>query len=559
MAPGMQEPTKSTHFIRNIVIDDLDSGKHASIVTRFPPEPNGFLHIGHAKSICLNFGLADEFGGRTHLRFDDTNPLKENEDFAQSIMNDVRWLGFEWDALHHASDYFDQLYDWALHLIDEGLAYVDSQDAETIRAQRGTLTEPGTNSPYRERTAAENRDLFARMKAGEFDDGEHVLRAKIDMASGNINLRDPVLYRIINAPHHRTGDTWHIYPMYDWAHGQSDAIESITHSLCTLEFEDHRPLYEWYLAHIPAPSQPRQIEFARGNLNYTVMSKRRLRQLVEEGHVNGWDDPRMPTIAGLRRRGYTPESIRAFWGEMGVSKSESIIDMGVLENAIRNDLNDRAPRAMAVLDPVKVVLLNYPEGEEEYLEAAVHPKDESMGTRQVPLSRELWIERHDFMEDPPRKYFRLKPGGEVRLRNAFIIRCVDVVKNSAGEVVELHCEFDPDTRSGMPGANRKVKGTIHWVSAPHAVAAEVRLYDRLFNVANPLADKDTDYLEHLNPDSLTVIDCAWVEPAALDAGGQGCCQFERNGYFTLDEDSTEEKPVFNRTVTLRDTWAKLSR
>lgn len=559
MAPGMQEPTKSTHFIRNIVIDDLDSGKHASIVTRFPPEPNGFLHIGHAKSICLNFGLADEFGGRTHLRFDDTNPLKENEVFAQSIMNDVRWLGFEWDALHHASDYFDQLYDWALHLIDEGLAYVDSQDAETIRAQRGTLTEPGTNSPYRERTAAENRDLFARMKAGEFDDGEHVLRAKIDMASGNINLRDPVLYRIINAPHHRTGDTWHIYPMYDWAHGQSDAIESITHSLCTLEFEDHRPLYEWYLAHIPAPSQPRQIEFARGNLNYTVMSKRRLRQLVEEGHVNGWDDPRMPTIAGLRRRGYTPESIRAFWGEMGVSKSESIIDMGVLENAIRNDLNDRAPRAMAVLDPVKVVLLNYPEGEEEYLEAAVHPKDESMGTRQVPLSRELWIERHDFMEDPPRKYFRLKPGGEVRLRNAFIIRCVDVVKNSAGEVVELHCEFDPDTRSGMPGANRKVKGTIHWVSAPHAVAAEVRLYDRLFNVANPLADKDTDYLEHLNPDSLTVIDCAWVEPAALDAGGQGCCQFERNGYFTLDEDSTEEKPVFNRTVTLRDTWAKLSR
>ncbi len=554
----MEEPTKSTHFIRNIVIDDLDSGKHESIVTRFPPEPNGFLHIGHAKSICLNFGLADEFGGRTHLRFDDTNPLKENEDFAQSIMNDVRWLGFEWDALHHASDYFDQLYAWALHLVDEGLAYVDSQDADTIRAQRGTLTEPGINSPYRDRPTAENRDLFERMAAGEFADGEHVLRAKIDMASGNINLRDPVLYRIINAPHHRTGDTWHIYPMYDWAHGQSDAIEQITHSLCTLEFEDHRPLYEWYLAHIPAPSQPRQIEFARGNLNYTVMSKRRLRQLVEEGHVDGWDDPRMPTLAGLRRRGYTPESIRAFWGEMGVSKSESIIDMGVLENAIRNDLNDRAPRAMAVLDPIKVVLLNYPEGEEEFLEAALHPKDESMGTRQVPLSRELWIERHDFMEDPPRKYFRLKPDGEVRLRNAFIIKCVDVIKNDAGEVTELQCEFDPDTRSGMPGANRKVKGTIHWVSAKHAVAAEVRLYDRLFNVANPLADKDTDYLAHLNPDSLTVIDTAWVEPAALEGDGPAYRQFERNGYFIPDEkDSTADKPVFNRTVTLRDTWAKV--
>ncbi|KAA9129584.1 glutamine--tRNA ligase/YqeY domain fusion protein [Marinihelvus fidelis] len=555
----MEQPTQNTNFIRNIVIDDLDSGKHESIVTRFPPEPNGFLHIGHAKSICLNFGLADEFGGRTHLRFDDTNPLKENEDFAQSIMNDVRWLGFEWDALHHASDYFGQLYEWALHLIDEGLAYVDSQDADTIRAQRGTLTEPGTHSPYRDRPVAENRNLFERMAAGEFADGEHVLRAKIDMAAGNINLRDPVLYRIINAAHHRTGDTWHIYPMYDWAHGQSDSLEHITHSLCTLEFEDHRPLYEWYLKHIPAPSQPRQIEFARGNLNYTVMSKRKLRQLVEEDHVNGWDDPRMPTIAGLRRRGYTPESIRAFWGEMGVSKSESIIDMGVLENAIRNDLNDRAPRAMAVLDPIKVVLLNYPEGEEEFLEAALHPKDESMGTRQVPLSRELWIERHDFMEEPPRKYFRLKPDGEVRLRNAFIIKCVDVIKNDAGEVTELHCEFDPDTRSGMPGANRKVKGTIHWVSAKHAVAAEVRLYDRLFNVPNPLADKDTDFLEHLNPESLTVIDTAWVEPAALEGGGPAYRQFERNGYFTPDDDSTAEKPVFNRTVTLRDTWAKLSR
>ncbi|MBT8061485.1 MAG: glutamine--tRNA ligase/YqeY domain fusion protein, partial [Gammaproteobacteria bacterium] len=458
------EQVTTTNFIRNIVIDDLESGKHETIVTRFPPEPNGHLHIGHAKSICLNFGLASEFGGRTNLRFDDTNPLKESEDYAQAIMNDVRWLGFKWHELRHASDYFGQLYEWALHLVENGQAYVDSQDADTIRSQRGSLTEPGQESPYRTRSIEENRDLFTRMQAGEFENGAHVLRAKIDMAAPNINLRDPVLYRILHAAHHRTGDEWCIYPMYDWAHGQSDAIEGITHSLCTLEFEDHRPLYEWFLENIPAPSSPRQIEFARGNLDYTVMSKRRLKQLVDAEHVSGWDDPRMPTIAGLRRRGYTPQSIRAFWGEMGVSKSESIIEMGVLENAIRNDLNERAPRGMAVLEPLKLILSNYPEGESEFIEAAVHPQNEAMGSRRVPLSRELWIERGDFMEDPPRKFFRLKPGGEVRLRNAFIIRCDEVIRDDAGDVIELHCSFDPESRSGLPGAKRKVKGTIHWVS-----------------------------------------------------------------------------------------------
>ncbi|MDX1460534.1 MAG: glutamine--tRNA ligase/YqeY domain fusion protein [Xanthomonadales bacterium] len=551
------ESVTPTNFIRKIVLDDIESGKHAEVVTRFPPEPNGHLHIGHAKAICLNFGLTREFGGRTNLRFDDTNPLKESEDYAQAIMNDVRWLGFEWDELRHASDYFGQLYEWALHLVDQGLAYVDSQDSETIRKQRGTLTEPGVESPYRDRSVEENRELFERMKAGEFENGAHVLRAKIDMAAGNINLRDPVLYRILHAPHHRTGDEWCIYPMYDWAHGQSDAIEGITHSLCTLEFEDHRPLYEWFLEHIPAPSKPRQIEFARGNLDFTVMSKRKLLQLVDEGHVSGWDDPRMPTLAGLRRRGYTPESIRAFWGEMGISKSESIIEMGVLENAIRNDLNERAPRGMAVLDPLKLVLSNFPEGETEWIEAAVHPQNADMGTRRVPLTRELWVERGDFMEDPPRKFFRLKPGGEVRLRNAFIIRCDEVIKNDAGEVVELHCSFDPDSRSGMPGASRKVKGTIHWVSAEHGVTAEVRLYDRLFSVPNPLAEKERDFLELLNPDSLRIVDNAVVEPSIAEGEPGDFFQFERTGYFTHDPDSTPDRPVLNRTVTLRDTWAKL--
>ncbi len=549
-----------TNFIRNIIISDLESGKHDRIVTRFPPEPNGHLHIGHAKSICLNFGVAAEFGGRTNLRFDDTNPLKENEDFMLAIMEDVRWLGFEWDGLYHASDYFQQLYEFAVHLIKTGKAYVEELTAEEIRQYRGTLTEPGRESPYRDRPIEENLDLFQRMKAGEFEDGTLALRAKIDMASPNINMRDPVVYRIRNAPHHRTGDEWHIYPMYDWAHGISDAIEGITHSLCTLEFEDHRPLYEWFLENIPAPSMPRQIEFARGNLDYTVMSKRRLRELVEDGLVNGWDDPRMPTLAGLRRRGFTPESIRAFWNEMGISKAESIIPMSVLENAVRNDLNERAPRTMAVLNPLKVVLTNFPEGETEWLEAPVHPQNESMGSRQIALTREIWIERDDFMEDPPGKYFRLKPGGEVRLRNAFIVKCTGVIKNDRGEVIELHCTFDPDTRSGMPGASRKVKGTIHWVSAVHGVAVETRLCDRLFTVPNPLGDKERDYREFLNPHSLDVIQNVMVEPAVAEGAPGDFYQFERNGYFCHDVvDSKPGKPVLNRIVTLRDSWARIEK
>ena len=549
-----------SNFIRNIVIRDLESGKHDKVITRFPPEPNGHLHIGHAKSICLNFGIAAEFGGTTNLRFDDTNPLKESEDFAQAIMNDVRWLGFEWHELRHASDYFQELYEYAIHLINTGKAYVDSQDAEAMRASRGTLTDSGTNSPYRDRPVEENLDLFQRMKNGEFADGEHVLRARIDMASSNMNLRDPAIYRIRKVPHHRTGDTWNIYPMYDWAHGISDAIEGITHSLCTLEFEDHRPLYDWFLENIPTNCHPQQIEFARGNLDFTVMSKRKLRELVEDGHVSGWDDPRMPTIAGLRRRGYTAQSIRTFWKEAGVAKSESIIPMGVLENAVRNDMNENAPRVMAVLDPVKVVLTNYPEGESEWLEAPRHPQKPEMGSRSVPLSREIWIERGDFMEDPPRKFFRLRPDGEVRLRNAFIIKCNDVIKNSEGDITEIHCEYDPDSRSGLPGASRKVKGTIHWVSADHGINAEVRLYDRLFNVANPLADKEKSYLDFLNPDSLETVSNAIVEPAVANGEPGDYFQFERVGYFTIDQDSKDtEHPILNRTVSLRDSWAKLNR
>lgn len=552
--------TAPTNFIRNIIVRDLETGKHDSIITRFPPEPNGHLHIGHAKSICLNFGVAAEFGGRCNLRFDDTNPLKENEDFMLAIMEDVRWLGFEWDELRHASDYFQDLYEFALHLIETGKAYVEELSAEEIREYRGTLTEPGRESPYRDRPIEENLDLFRRMKAGEFEDGKLALRAKVDMASPNINMRDPVVYRIRNASHHRTGDEWHIYPMYDWAHGISDAIEGITHSLCTLEFEDHRPLYDWFLENIPSPSYPRQIEFARGNLDYTVMSKRRLRELVEEGHVNGWDDPRMPTLAGLRRRGFTPESIRAFWTEMGISKSESIIPMGVLENAVRNDLNARAPRTMAVLEPLKVVLTNFPEGETEWLDAPVHPQDPGMGTRQVALTRELWIERGDFMEDPPRKFFRLRPGGEVRLRNAFIIECTDVIRDENGEVKELHCSFDPDTRSGMPGASRKVKGTIHWVSAQHGVPVEVRLCDRLFTVPNPLGEKGRDYRDFLNPHSLDVIRNAIVEPAVAEGSAGDFYQFERIGYFCHDNvDSEPGRPVLNRIVTLRDSWARIEK
>ena len=560
MGPVMNtdNQTAPTNFIRNFIIKDLEEGKHRNIITRFPPEPNGHLHIGHAKSICLNFGIADEFGGRTNLRFDDTNPLKENEDFMLAIMNDVRWLGFEWEELRHASDYFQQLYDYAVHLIQAGKAYVEGLSSDEIRAYRGTLTEPGRESPYRDRPVEENLDLFRRMKAGEFEDGQYVLRAKIDMASSNINMRDPVVYRIRNAAHHRTGDSWHIYPMYDWAHGISDAIEGVTHSLCTLEFEDHRPLYDWFLDNIPAPCHPRQIEFARGNLDYTVMSKRKLRQLVEEGHVSGWDDPRLPTLAGLRRRGFTPEAIRAFWTEMGISKSQSIISMGVLENAVRNDLNARAPRTMAVLDPLKVVLTNFPAGETEWLDASVHPQNEEMGTRKVPVTREIWIEKSDFMEDPPRKFFRLKPGGEVRLRNAFIVTCSDVIKDEAGKVIELHCKFDPESRSGLPGAARKVKGTIHWVSAEHGVPAEVRLCDRLFTVPNPLGDKSRDFLEFLNPHSLDLIDTAVVEASVADGSTHDFYQFERTGYFCHDSvDSKPGRPVLNRIVTLRDSWARI--
>ncbi len=550
-----EEITKPTHFIRNMVIADLESGKHNSILTRFPPEPNGHLHIGHAKSICLNFGVAAEFGGGTNLRFDDTNPLAENEDFERAIKEDVRWLGFEWTELRHASDYFEELYDYAVHLIRNGNAYVEELTAEEIREYRGTLTEPGRESPFRNRPVEDSLDLFQRMKAGEYADGLYVLRAKVDMASPNINLRDPVIYRIRNAEHHRTGDTWHIYPMYDWAHGISDAIEGITHSLCTLEFEDHRPLYDWFLDNIPSPCHPQQIEFARGNLDYTVMSKRKLKQLVEEGHVNGWDDPRLPTLSGLRRRGYTASSIRAFWEEMGISKSESIISMGILENALRNDLNVTAPRTMAVLDPLKVVLINYPEGETEWLEAAVHPQDESMGNRQVALTREIFIEKEDFMENPSGKFFRLKPGGEVRLRNAFIIKCIDVIKNEQGEVSELHCEFDPESRSGLPGASRKVKGTIHWVSAEHGVKAEVRLYDRLFSVPNPLSDKSRDFLEFINPHSLDIITHAVVEPEVAAGNAGDIYQFERTGYFVHDAvDSKPGNPVLNRAVSLRDSW-----
>ncbi|MGD9265518.1 MAG: glutamine--tRNA ligase/YqeY domain fusion protein [Lysobacterales bacterium] len=548
--------------MRNIVISDLESGKHDKIITRFPPEPNGHLHIGHAKSICLNFGIADEFGGTTNLRFDDTNPLKEKEDFMNAIMEDVQWLGFEWDNLYHASDYFEQLYDYAVHLIETGKAYVEELTAEEILEYRGDWmnNEPGRESPWRDRPIEESLDLFSRMKAGEFEDGKYVLRAKIDMASPDRFMRDPVMYRIRNASHHRTGDAWHIYPMYDWAHGISDAIEGITHSLCTLEFEEHRPLYDWFLDNIPSPGNPRQIEFARGNLDFTVMSKRRLRELVEEGHVADWDDPRMPTIAGLRRRGYTPESIRAFWADMGISKSNSIISMSVLENYVRNDLNARAPRAMAVLDPVKVVLTNYPEGETEYLEAPRHPQNPEMGMREVPLGREIWIERGDFMEDPPRKFFRLRPGGEVRLRNAFIIKCTNVVKDDNGNLLEIHCEYDPDSRSGMPGAARRVKGTIHWVSVAHGVTAEVRMYDRLFTVPNPLGEKDRDFREFLNPHSLDLVPAAVIEPSVAESGPGAFFQFERVGYFVIDERSTDPaRPVLNRTVALRDSWAKLNK
>jgi len=543
-------------FIREIIREDLATSKHTEVVTRFPPEPNGYLHIGHTKSILLNFGLAGEFGGRCHLRFDDTNPVKEELEYIESIKEDVLWLGCDWGGhLFHASDYFERLYDWAEDLVRAGKAYVDDLSAEEIRAHRGTLTEPGTPSPYRDRGVDENLELLRAMRDGEYSDGAKVLRAKIDMAAGNINLRDPVLYRILRATHPRTGDHWCIYPTYDYAHGQSDAIEQITHSLCTLEFEDHRPLYNWLVDNLPVPSKPRQIEFARLNLTYTVLSKRRLLQLVNGSHVNGWDDPRMPTISGIRRRGYPPAAMHDFIERVGLAKRNSIVDLAMLEHCVRTELNQTAERRMGVLRPLKVVIENYPEGASEELEAVNNPEDSSAGTREVPFGRELFIERADFMEDPPKKFFRLAPGREVRLRYAYFITCREVIKDDAGEVVELRCTYDPETRGGNSPDGRKVKATLHWVSAAHAVAAEVRLYDHLFNRPDPGADGD--FLDDLNPGSLEVVENAQIEPSIAAFGPGDRFQLERLGYFCVDPDSGPGKPVLNRAVTLRDTWAKV--
>ena len=544
-------------FIRAIITEDLAAGRNGGrVYTRFPPEPNGYLHIGHAKSICLNFGVAREFGGSCNLRFDDTNPTKEDVEYVEAIEDDVRWLGFEWAGMHFASDYFEQLYGYAVELIRKNLAYVDSQSAEEMRRSRGTLTEPGTDSPFRNRTVEENLDLFARMRAGEFEDGAHVLRAKIDMASGNINLRDPVLYRIRRAHHHRTGDAWVIYPMYDFAHPPSDALEHITHSLCTLEFEDHRPLYDWLIENLPVPARPRQIEFARLSLTYTVMSKRRLLELVQNGDVSGWDDPRMPTIVGMRRRGYTPEAIRAFCDRIGVAKRENLIDVALLEHAVREDLNKTAPRVMGVIRPLRVVIENYPEGESEEVDVPNNPEDPGAGARRVPFSKVLYIEQDDFREDPPKKYFRLAPGREVRLRSAYFVTCTGFTKDPAsGEVTEVRCTYDPATRGGDAPDGRKVKATLHWVSAAHALNAEVRLYDRLFTVEEP--GKVDDYRPVINPASLEVVAGARVEPSAATAPPGTRFQFERIGYFCVDTDSTPDRPVFNRTVTLKDTWAKI--
>jgi len=555
---GTRTKDKPADFIREIVERDRAAGTHGGrVATRFPPEPNGYLHIGHAKSICLNFGVAAEFGGTCNLRFDDTNPVTEDVEYVDSIREDVRWLGFSWDDReYYASDYFERLYEIAVALIRSGDAYVDSLTADEIREHRGTLTEPGRESPYRERSVEENLDLFARMRAGEFADGTHVLRARIDMGSPNVNMRDPVLYRIRRAHHHRTGDAWCIYPMYDYAHPLSDAIEGITHSLCTLEFEDHRPLYDWLVEHAALPARPQQIEFARLNLTYTVMSKRKLLQLVQDGRVTGWDDPRMPTLSGMRRRGYTPEAIRAFCDVIGVAKRENIVDIALLEHAVRDDLNRRAPRVMCVLRPLRVVLENYPERQVEEIEVPVNPEDPSAGTRKVPFSRELFIEREDFMEDPPKKFFRLAPGREVRLRGTYFIRCTSVIRDASGAIRELRCSYDPATRSGDAPDGRKVKATLHWVSAGHAVPAQVRLYDRLFLSENPGAG-GRDFNEDLNPDSLQVLEGCQLEPsaAALPVGTR--CQFERLGYFCVDPDTRPGRPVFNRTVGLRDTWAKI--
>jgi glutaminyl-tRNA synthetase len=542
-------------FVRDIVEADLSAGRVKEVVTRFPPEPNGYLHIGHAKSIVLNFGVAQEFGGRCHLRFDDTNPTKEEQEFIDAIEADVRWLGYDWGRhLHHASDYFEQLYDWAVHLIKAGKAYVDDTPLEEMRAMRGTLTEPGRPSTFRDRSAEENLDLFRRMRAGEFPNGARVLRAKIDLAAGNMNLRDPVLYRILHATHPRTGDTWRIYPTYDFAHGQSDAIEHITHSLCTLEFEDHRPLYDWFLDNLPVPSRPRQYEFARLNLAYTVLSKRVLTKLVAEGHVSGWDDPRMPTLAGLRRRGVPAAAVREFARRIGVARANSVVDMAIFEHPVRELLNKIALRRMAVLRPLKVVIENYPEGQAEDLDAVNNPEDADAGTRKVRFGRELYVERDDFMESPPKKFYRLSPGKEVRLRYAYFITCREAVKNAAGEVVELRCTYDPATRGGNAPDGRKVQATLHWVAAADAIPAEVRLYETLFTRPDPGADGDI--FADLNPKSLEVLKDCRVEPALVGGNSREAVQFERQGYFCPDPDSTPAKPVFNRTIGLRDTWAK---
>jgi glutaminyl-tRNA synthetase len=541
-------------FIRDIVQADLSSGKHTTVVTRFPPEPNGYLHIGHAKSIALNFGIAQEFSGRCHLRFDDTNPTKEEQEYIDSIQADVHWLGYDWGTdLYYASDYFERLYGWAEGLIGDGNAYVDDQSQEQIRVARGTLTEPGKNSPFRDRGVEENLDLFRRMKAGEFPNGARVLRAKIDMSSGNINLRDPVLYRILHATHPRTGDVWSIYPSYDYAHGQSDAIEGITHSICTLEFEDHRPLYEWLLDKLPVPSKPRQYEMARLNLTYTLLSKRVLTELVRGGHVAGWDDPRMPTIAGLKRRGVPPAAVREFIKRIGVAKANSVVDVGMLEFCIREHLNKSSLRRMAVLRPLKVVIENYPEGQSEELEAVNHPDDPAAGTRRIAFGRELYIEQDDFMENPPKKFFRLSPGTEVRLRYAYFIKCTDVIKNEAGEVIELRCTYDPATKGGNAPDGRKVKATMHWLSATQSLPAEIRVYNPLFAKPNPDA---ANFAADLNPQSLEVLTDARIEPAIAATNSSDVVQFERQGYFVRDPDSTPDRPVFNRTIGLRDTFAK---
>jgi len=557
-AKTSSETPKASNFIREIIVADLESNKFGGRVqTRFPPEPNGYLHLGHAKSTYLNFGLAAEFGGKTNLRFDDTNPEKEEQEYVDSIIRDVHWLGYEWDGEYYASDYFDQLYEWALQLIKAGKAYVCDLSAEEVREYRGSLTEPGRESPYRSRSIEENLDLFERMRAGEFPDGARTLRAKIDMASPNLNLRDPLMYRILRATHHRTGDKWCIYPMYDYAHGQSDSIERVTHSICTLEFEDHRPLYNWFIEQLGIfPSQ--QIEFDRLNVTYTLLSKRKLLQLVQEGHVSGWDDPRMPTISGIRRRGYTPESLRNFCAAIGASKTNGIIELAMLEHYVREDLNRRAPRAMAVLRPLKVVIDNYPEGQVEKLELVNNPEDPAAGTREVPFSRELYIEQDDFREDPPKKFFRLSPGREVRLRGGYFIKCAHVVKDSSGAIAEVHCTYYPDTRSGNAPDGRKVKATIHWVSAVHAVDAEVRLYENLFLKEDPnAAEGGKTFLDNLNPKSLEVLPICKLEPSLAKAEAGDRFQFERLGYFCVDPETTAELLVFNRTVQLRDTWARI--